>query len=309
MLDHILVLLDESPYGEYALAHTAAIARPLRSQVTLMHLMPAVAHQSFVDPLDWHAYKSEAEASLNVQVSRLQEANLEVQSELLETPTFDHIMDYAAEQHVDLIVVASQEDVLREISGQVMKHSDIPVLIARSDGITQDDVLSARYHKILVPLDGSQRAESVLPLAGMLARASEAQLLLAHVVHKPELSRQALPSSEDVELANRLVERNQEEGIKYLENIAGRLGEDVQYRVLVSDNVAIALHDLIEQEAVDLVILSAHGYSAVPRWSHGSIANTFVAFGSHPVLVVQDLPSNHEPSPNAGAPVRQIRGR
>src|SRR3546814_8945346 len=43
------------------------------------------------------------------------------------------------------------------------------------------------YQRILVPLDGSRWAESVLPLAARIARAANAEILLAHVVPAPEM--------------------------------------------------------------------------------------------------------------------------
>jgi K+-sensing histidine kinase KdpD len=45
----------------------------------------------------------------------------------------------------------------------------------------------APYRRVVVPLDGSRWAESVLPLAVRLAKASEAELLLVHVVPTPEM--------------------------------------------------------------------------------------------------------------------------
>ena len=89
-----------------------------------------------------------------------------------------------------------------------------------------------RYRRILIPLDGSQRAECVLPMASALARFHEAQILLAHVVGRPEMPRRTPPSREDVEVADRLVERNQAEAIQYLNDLRSQLSGEVQARVL-----------------------------------------------------------------------------
>src|SRR5690606_31309523 len=59
--------------------------------------------------------------------------------------------------------------------------------------------------------------------------------------------------------------------------------------ILVSNDAALSLHELVEQRQVDLVILSAHGYSGKSRWPYGSITTSFIEYGTTPLLVVQDM--------------------
>ena len=67
------------------------------------------------------------------------------------------------------------------------------------------DAPGLRYQRILVPLDGTPRAETILPAAAVLARAHNAQIVLTHLVQQPALPRRTPPSREDVELADQLV--------------------------------------------------------------------------------------------------------
>ena len=46
---------------------------------------------------------------------------------------------------------------------------------------------------------------------------------------------------------------------------------------------------MVAQEHVDLVLLSAHGYSGGTKWPYGSITLNFIAYGTSPLLIVQDL--------------------
>jgi cyclic beta-1,2-glucan synthetase len=131
------------------------------------------------------------------------------------------------------------------------------IMIVRAFQLTPTEMTSLRYRRILVPSDGSQRAECVLPMASTLARFHEAQILLVHVVRRPEMRRRTPPSREDVELADRLVERNRIEAIQYLDVLRSQLLGEVQAHVLVSDHVAARLHVLVEHEMIDLVALSA----------------------------------------------------
>jgi len=55
------------------------------------------------------------------------------------------------------------------------------------------------------------------------------------------------------------------------------------------EDTASALHDLIDRENVDLVILNAHGYTQGIYWPYSSLALSFIAYGAEPLLIVQDL--------------------
>jgi nucleotide-binding universal stress UspA family protein len=104
------------------------------------------------------------------------------------------------------------------------------------------------------------------------------------------MPRRTPPTREDVELADQVVERNRAEAVEYLEQCKSRLPGDVQARVLDSEHVVSTLHELVEQERIDLVFLSAHGYSGQTRWPYGGIVVSFIAYGTTPLLIVQDVP-------------------
>jgi nucleotide-binding universal stress UspA family protein len=56
----------------------------------------------------------------------------------------------------------------------------------------------------------------------------------------------------------------------------------------------MALHQLAEQEHIDLVALSAHGYSGNSQWPYGSMVNNFILYSKAPLFIVQDLPIKDE---------------
>jgi nucleotide-binding universal stress UspA family protein len=53
----------------------------------------------------------------------------------------------------------------------------------------------------------------------------------------------------------------------------------------------------VEQEQIDLVAFSAHGYSGKHQWPYGSVVNNFILYSKVPLLIVQDLPSKQELKP------------
>ena len=66
----------------------------------------------------------------------------------------------------------------------------------------------------------------------------------------------------------------------------------------MGEHVSATLHQLADEEGVDLVVLSAHGYSGGTRFPYGGVVSSFITYGSTPVLIVQDLPVDEiEPNP------------
>ena len=93
------------------------------------------------------------------------------------------------------------------------------------------------------------------------------------------------------------VARNREEAERYLEQVKSRSaleGIPVQTHLITGDNAAVELHRMAEQENIDMVALSAHGYSGNHQWPYGSMVNNFILYGKAPLLIVQDLPAKQE---------------
>jgi len=175
---------------------------------------------------------------------------------------------------------------------RIISSAPTSLLIVRANEADSGTLTEHHYQRILVPLDGSWRAEHVLPIVILLARFHQSQIHLVHVVKKPEMARHMPPTQEDIELSDRIVARNQEEIAHYFALMQMRSpqeGVDVQTHVLISEDVAAALHDFVEREHIDLIALSAHGYSGNSQWPYGSIANNFIAYSKVPLLLSQDL--------------------
>jgi nucleotide-binding universal stress UspA family protein len=197
------------------------------------------------------------------------------------------------------------------ITQKVILSTQTSLLIIRAH---QQDIPAGElslYQRILVPLDGSQRAENVLPIITQLAQFHKSQIHIVQVVQTPEMVRQMPPAREDIDLSNRVIERNREEAGRYLEQVKSRSnleGIAVQTHLIVSDNAAVALHQLAEQEQIELLTLSAHGYSGNHQWPYGSMVNNFIMYGKIPLLIVQDLPAKQDPiSPDAQSSERAER--
>jgi nucleotide-binding universal stress UspA family protein len=306
VFSHLFVPLDGSALAECVLPHVVHLARACDARLTLVRVLenPAGASQEQpVDPLDWEMRKAEATAYLENTAERLQEAGLAVEELLLEGDPAQRIVESARDHAADLIVLSSHGHSglsrwnVSSVVLKIVQRAGMATLIVRAYRPVVKDLEGLRYERILVPLDGSQRAECVLAAVTPLASAGESEILLAHVVYEPEMPRRSPPSEEDVELTERFVARNREIAAKYLEQMESRLSGKVRSRLLVGDDVVDTLQDLVESEEVDLVVLSAHGYSGNPRRPYGSITTNFIEYDSAPLLVVQDLsPEEIEPT-------------
>ena len=112
------------------------------------------------------------------------------------------------------------------------------------------------------------------------------------------MARQMPLVREDVDLSNRVIARNQEEAVRYLDQVrqhSSLEGIDVETHLLSGDSAASALHEFADQERIDLVALSAHGYSGNNRWPYGSMVDNFILYSKVPLIIVQDLPPKEEP--------------
>lgn len=317
MFSHILVPLDGSSLAECVLPHTVAIAQTFGAQSTLLGVMErstTTGRLKSVDPLEWQMAKAEVNAYLNGVTARLQEVGLQVENTLLEGQAAERVVQFAQSHDVQLIILSSHgRSGLTgwNVSGVVQKiilRAYVPTMIVRAYRPTSKELSGLRYRRLLVPLDGSQRAECVLPLATTLAHHHDSQLVLAHIVSKPEMPRRAPPTREDIELADLVTTRNRHEATRYLEQLRSRLPLEAQIILMDSENVVASLHELVESEEIDLVLLSAHGYSGGAKWPYGSVTISFIAYGTTPLLILQDLPPDEVEPTLAEVAARERKG-
>ncbi len=146
-----------------------------------------------------------------------------------------------------------------------------------------------RYRRILVPLDGSPRAESVVPIAVRIAASEQAELLFVYIVPVPEITRAGPLDAEGAELERRVIEHNRRVATAYLDRLRARqAGSRVGVRVISDGNAQRGLERLIREEGMDLVVMSAHGHTGQTDSPCGSVTEHVLTHSSTPLLVVRD---------------------
>jgi nucleotide-binding universal stress UspA family protein len=140
------------------------------------------------------------------------------------------------------------------------------------------------YEKILVPLDGSELAECVLPhVKAIAAGCSTGKVVLLRIV---EPLPAGIPPAVDFEVV-------QKAGVKaaegYLVKVKAQLskeGLNVEAKVLTG-RPAETITDFAQREKVDLIALATHGRSGISRWVFGSVADRLVRSSSVPILLIR----------------------
>jgi nucleotide-binding universal stress UspA family protein len=293
---HILVPMDGSALAECALPFAVALAHVFSARITLLRILTAPS--GHVDAVEWEFARAEAHGHLAQLDRRLTKHGLTSSVAVLDGRSAERILHFSQEHHVDLIVLSSHGEggltgwVLSSTAQKVVARTHSSVLIVPAYAVEGAGTDAHHFGKILLPLDCSPRAECVLPFAAALARAHDAELILAHVVPEPELPRRMPPSSEDVALARQLTERNRHEGEHYLRGVSSDLsaqGIRVRTHAVVSTRRPHAILDLAEREGVDLIVACAHGATGSATDLYGSTAAHLMQRSNRPIVVLQDL--------------------
>jgi nucleotide-binding universal stress UspA family protein len=300
MIQRILVPVDGSPLAEQALGQAAAMACAFGAEVLLLRVQePEAGTGGFSDSVTWRLRRAEAAASLEQLAERLRASGCRVTSVVAEGRAAEEILK-AVRTPSDLVVLSTHGTGghsrfhLGSTAQKVIAAAGVSVLIVRSSEDRGAGSVEARHTRIMVPFDGSQRAQWSLGLSSTIARVLGSELLLVHVVDTRELQGQAPTTPEERELARRVADRDRGLATEYLghmKQVLAGSGIEVRTRLLDAPNVAEALCQLSEEEQVSLVVMSAHGSSGAAPWSYGSVADRLIAHGTTPLLVFQDLPA------------------
>jgi len=297
---HLLVCLDRSPASESLILHAAALARPWRARVTFIHVLesdPRAGPPHPADAVDWRLRRLEARRYLAEIMSKSVRQDLQVRMALAEGRAFDEILAWSESHAVDLTILSTHGEKGRTgcgLSGTAYKlidGSSGSVLVVPTGETSRVPAEEASYKRILVPLDGSLHAESALPIAAQLAAAHRAELVLAHVVAVPELMRSRLPTAADRELEQAVIERNESVARDYLTEIRSHL-RDPRFEIIIylsrRGSPREELLRFIHDEAIDLVVLSAHGATGATDRALGSVAAHLVAHARVPLLLLRN---------------------
>ena len=295
MFSKILVPLDGTRESEAIIPFVARIAAGLGIRVvllTVVHMKEFAGRSGLYDMI-------EREALERLERIRRQLRDGGVTADVVTAPgePGEQILGVATDTGCDMIAMAtrgnapSDRTVLGSVTDEVVHLARLPVLVVSPDRAGmyagQGKVSKAlgrlfdpELTTILVPLDGSDLAEKVLPYAENISRRLGLRVILARVVWR-------LPDSaieRDDQVAQQQAQ-NEQEGRLYLESIAERLaasGLDVRTQLLTGR----AANGIIDMASTILPDLSAIATRHAREWHLGSVAEEILRRTGDPVLVL-----------------------
>lgn len=163
------------------------------------------------------------------------------------------------------------------------------------------------FQRILVPLDGSSRAERALPVATRLAQASGGAVVLLRVVVRPSAEPVKYPV--DAAIVQEIIDDELQEARNSLEALTKRRnlsGVHTEIAVVEGQDAATIL-SVAEAQHIDLIVLCSHGYTGLKRWVLGSVAEKVARYASVPVLLLRECgPALVGILPRAEGPLRAL---
>lgn len=139
-----------------------------------------------------------------------------------------------------------------------------------------------RYRKILVPLDGSELAERALLPAISLAQAMEAKIILLRIV--PPLIRD-IHAERYRKLALDICKDQARDYLRSTHATLVDTGVEISEKIKVGP-VAESILACVQENRVDLIVMSSHGRSGISRWIHGSVAEKVLRHAPCATLIV-----------------------
>jgi nucleotide-binding universal stress UspA family protein len=145
------------------------------------------------------------------------------------------------------------------------------------------------YQKIMVPLDGSELAECVLPHVEAFVNGFNLRDVILIRVVEPEAPSYQGEFPEDPRAVAQRQASRKSSAQDYLDKVATRIkheGTTVRAEALVG-RVTEILADYAEKNGIEIILIATHGRSGVTRWVRGSVADKILRSANVPVLMVR----------------------
>lgn len=306
MYRSVLLPLDGSRFGEHALQLATTIARRSGARLELVHV-----HNPSADVVNWEPVtpfryegleRSEREwdgtevkieqAYLSSQAQQIAVAlNGAATCKVITGPVVSALEQEITAADPDLVVMATHgrggfsRAWLGSVADALIRNVHKPILLVRTES-EDAPVVPVKTESILIPLDGSGLAESIVPYAVQLAEGTKASYTLVRVV-PPVWTAPEIMSEPDTMIEGALKERVAA-AREYLAGIADRMSGDtvdVKTEVIVGTAAAAAILERARTMSADVIAMATHGRGGVKRLILGSVADKVLRGATIPVLL------------------------
>jgi nucleotide-binding universal stress UspA family protein len=275
MYERIIVPLDGSKLAEAALPYAEELAAKMDSYISLLSVLTdedagkEVQSETYLKKIaeltKYHAAK---------YIGHNKGESVKVLTSTRTGDPAEAIIQYAAKIPFQLIIMAShgRSGLNRWAVGSVtdkVVRSNIsqPVMLIRAKESRSDIREKRVLKKALVPLDGSEGSEAVIPYITKMASKLQMELMLLEVVPKD----------------------NHADAETYLQNWCTRLQTDgitAGYNIC-SGSIAEQIISVADELAFDLVAMTTHAKTSLTFWTLGSVAQKVFLGGNTPLLLIK----------------------
>ncbi len=324
-LHSILVPLDGSQFGEYALPYALSLARRAQAKLELAHArepvsafdVPAGSTPEEEDRCaaeQAHAYLADAArrvraASPSVVVTTTllhgeaadalhkypdvaRPENVFLTPTLLHGSVADALCEYTTETQPDLVVLTTHgrgplsRFWFGSVATDLVQRAPAPVLLVRPKETPADLAADPAPRHILIPLDGSPFGEQIIPLAVAVGGLAGAEYRLLRVV-PPVLSSTGGGLGEIGSGSRTVADQLRAEASGYLAGLTFSVPalRAAATHVAVDWPPAVAILADAEANGIDLIALETRGRSGLAKLLLGSIADKVARGATVPVLL------------------------
>lgn len=266
-LNKILVALDGSALAGKALPIATALAENSGAEICLVTVAEG-------KPGDLR--NGDSELYLEEISSSLKDSGIGACFHVGTGAACQNIIQTAEREQVDLIIMTTHgrsgisRGILGSVTDSVISESSVPVYVIRSDNAPLVSNVGNHDSGVIVPLDGSELAETALDHAIEFAHSSLAPIFLVRVVDPNS-------SSEERDVAG-----------AYLERLSGDLGKRKILAIpeLISGRAGESIIRSMNRRPGSTVVLSTRGAGGLTRWVRGSVADWLIRNAPGPIVVV-----------------------
>lgn len=239
------------------------------------------------------AIEKNASRALENVAKELREEGLTVETTVAFGNPAEEIAEVADKNGCDLIAMSTHgrnaigRGILGSVTDKVIHSAHLPTMTITPEKAEGYSGKGLELSKILVPLDGSPLAESVIPFIEDMALKLNLRVILVRVIKLGGMYTayaDGYPYSGSANIEAEI----EADAVEYLKTAAERLegkGINTEWKIL-KGAPAVCIADLAKEMPQDIIALATHGRSGLTRWVIGSVAEALVRASGDPVLII-----------------------
>jgi nucleotide-binding universal stress UspA family protein len=297
MYTRLLIPLDGSKTAEAALPYGRTLARTLKIPVELLGVVDTsvLDNRVFRDSGDSETIIAESirssEEYLNRIVKTFPDDNV---SCIVETGRAEDVIIEKAGSDATLTAMATHGRsgidrlLMGSVAEKVLRSAINPLILIRASEEADSEGLAA-LKSVVVPLDGSELAETVLSPVVQLANALKLEVILLRAYQIPMNTYAGMEDSYPIDY-EKISAALKEEAQSYLERKVAELkrnGIEKLSFVIAEGSGASEIVALGRRTPDNLIAMCTHGRSGIKRWVLGSVTEKVVRLCGDPVLIVR----------------------